>query len=44
MSKAFGVAAVLMGLPAAVNAAPLPNSQKDATVIFRDRPSGASTA
>ena len=44
MSKAFGVAAVLMGLPAAVNAAPLPNSQKDATVIFRDRPSGACTA
>jgi hypothetical protein len=44
MRKAFGVAAVLMGLSAAVNAAPLPNSQNDATVISVNRGAKKFTA
>ena len=44
MRKAFGVAAVLMGLSAAVNAAPLPNSQNDATVISVNRVAKKFTA
>ena len=44
MRKAFRVAAVLMGLSAAVNAAPLPNSQNDATVISVNRGAKKFTA
>jgi hypothetical protein len=44
MCKAFGVATVLIGLSAAVNAAPLSNSQKDATVISVDRGAKKFTA
>jgi hypothetical protein len=44
MRKAFGVAAVLMGLSVAVNAAPLPNSQNDATVISVNRGAKKFTA